>query len=463
MDQDQLNEIWDKIIKELQNTLAPQVIENWFSMLSPLDYENDVIILSAPNDIVKKFIDERYMNIIIDACKNTFNKSDVSFEIRVIEKPAPEPEQPVENLFTDTENKSSFVAAYDTPGQIAPGDASSLNPRYIFDTFVAGNFNRIAYAAAQAVAKNPGQNYNPLFMYGGVGLGKTHLMHAIGHEVLKNNPEKRVLYITSEKFTNELINSIRDNTTEAFRQKYRNIDLLMVDDIQFLSKKERTQEEFFHTFNALHQANKQIVLSSDRPPHEIKTLEERLSSRFAGGMLTDIQPPDLETRIAILKKKTEADRIDVPNEALVYIASRIDNNIRELEGALTRVVAYSELIGEKITTDLVADTLKDVYPENHNKEITMDVIQEVVANHFNLKVEDLNSSKRTKALAYPRQIAMYLCRELTNTSLPQIGEFFGGRDHTTVLHAHNKITEEKATDIKLDNTLQELTKRIERM
>ena len=463
MNQDQLNEIWDRIITELQNTLAPQVIENWLSMLSPMDYDNNVIVLSAPNDIVKKFIDERYMTIIVDACKNTLNKSDVSFEIKVVEKAAPEPEEPVENLFNDNDSKASFVAAYDTPGQIAPGDASSLNPRYIFDTFVAGSFNRIAYAAAQAVAKNPGKNYNPLFMYGGVGLGKTHLMHAIGHEVLKNNPEKRVLYITSEKFTNELINSIRDNTTEAFRQKYRNIDLLMVDDIQFLSKKERTQEEFFHTFNALHQANKQIVLSSDRPPHEIKTLEERLSSRFAGGMLTDIQPPDLETRIAILKKKTEAEHIDVPNEALVYIASRIDNNIRELEGALTRVVAYSELIGEKITTDLVADTLKDVYPENHNKEITMDVIQEVVANHFNLKVEDLNSSKRTKALAYPRQIAMYLCRELTNSSLPQIGEFFGGRDHTTVLHAHTKISEEKGENIKLDNTLQELTKRIERL
>ncbi|ORU01140.1 Chromosomal replication initiator protein DnaA [Anaerovibrio sp. JC8] len=463
MNQEQLKEIWDKIIAELKNNLAPAVIENWFSMLKPVSLENNVLTISTPHEVTKQFIDERYKTIIQDACKNALNMSDISYEIVVVEENQPEKEEPVESLFTENEGQPVSASSYDTPSQIAPGDVSSLNPKYVFDTLVAGSFNRIAYAAAQAVAKDPGKNYNPLFMYGGVGLGKTHLMHAIGHEVLKNDPNKRVLYITSEKFTNELINAIGDKTTEAFRQKYRNIDLLMVDDIQFLSKKIQTQEEFFHTFNALHQANKQIVLSSDRPPHEIQDLEKRLSSRFAGGMLTDIQPPELETRIAILKKKTEAEKIDIPNEALVYIASRIDNNIRELEGALTRVVAYSELIGEKITTDLVADTLKDVYPDNHSKEITMDVIQEVVANHFNLKIDDLNSSKRTKALAYPRQIAMYLCRELTNNSLPQIGDFFGGRDHTTVLHACNKITEDKGSDSKLNNTLQELTKRIERL
>lgn len=466
MEQEQLNEVWRSITNELKNFLSEKVIETWFSpdKVKAVSLQDKTLTLSVPSQIEKSYIEQRYIMDLTDACKNVLNTDIVNLEFEIHEIPDKTPAEPEASLFESNDtNSSGETYVKDGPGQIAPGDASSLNPKYVFDTFVTGSFNRMAHAAALNVAKNPGKTYNPLFMYGGVGLGKTHLMHAIGHEVLKNNPDKRVLYITSEKFTNELINSIRDNTTEAFRQKYRNIDLLMVDDIQFLSKKIQTQEEFFHTFNALHQANKQIVLSSDRPPREIKTLEERLSSRFAWGMLTDIQVPDLETRIAILKKKALLENIDVPNDALIYIANRIDNNIRELEGALTRVVAYAELIGEKITTDLVADTLKDVYPESHSKEITMDIIQEVVATYYNLKVDELNSNKRTKTLAYPRQIAMYLCRELTNTSLPQIGEFFGGRDHTTVLHAYNKINDEKTTDIKLDNTLQELVKRIERL
>ncbi|MCR5176074.1 MAG: chromosomal replication initiator protein DnaA [Anaerovibrio sp.] len=465
MNQEQLNEVWENIINELKNYLSEKVIDNWFSFVKLMNYQNDVLTLSVPNEIAKDYIEQRYIMDLKDACKNVLKTDDITLEIELRKEEAVADAPVEESLFNEpnTSSSSDIHVKPDIPGQIAPGDSSSLNPKYIFETFVTGSFNRMAHAAALAVAQNPGTTYNPLFMYGGVGLGKTHLMHAIGHEVLKNNPDKRVLYITSEKFTNELINSIRDNTTEAFRQKYRNIDLLMVDDIQFLSKKERTQEEFFHTFNALHQANKQIVLSSDRPPREIKTLEERLSSRFAWGMLTDIQIPDLETRIAILKKKALLENIDVPNEALIYIAGRIDNNIRELEGALTRVVAYADLIGEKITTELVAETLKDVYPENNKKEITMEVIQEIVASYFNLKIDDLNSSKRTKTLAYPRQIAMYLCRELTDTSLPQIGEFFGGRDHTTVLHAHNKINDEKKENIKLDNTLQELINKIERV
>ncbi len=467
MEQEQLNEIWEKIRTELKNFLAEVVIENWFSprKVRAVDLTDSVLTISVPTSVEKNYIETRYVMDLKDACKNVLNIDDILIEIEINEIPEQPKEEVEESLFSEIEDKYStetFVKS-DEHKQIAPGDASSLNPKYVFETLVEGGFNKLACSAARNVAKNPGQAYNPLFMYGGVGLGKTHLMHAIGHEVLKNNPDKRVLYITSEKFTNELINSIRDNTTEAFRQKYRNIDLLMVDDIQFLSKKERTQEEFFHTFNALHQANKQIVLSSDRPPREIKTLEERLSSRFAWGMLTDIQVPDLETRIAILKKKALLENIDVPDDSLIYIASRIDNNIRELEGALTRVIAYADLIGEKITTDLVSESLKDIIPGTNNKEITMDVIREVVANYYNLKVEELNSSKRTKTLAYPRQIAMYLCRELTDTSLPMIGEFFGGRDHTTVLHAHNKISEEKAENAKLDNTLQELIKRIERL
>lgn len=465
MEQDNLQEIWENIKNELKNFLAEKVIETWISPAKPISFENGTMIVSVQTNIAKEYIEKRYIMDIKDAAKNVIDQ-DIELVVEVT------PNQEEEQKEINTEIRlfdNDTVLANSSPlkspkGLIAPGDASSLNPKYLFETFVAGNFNKLAHAAALAVAKNPGTSYNPLFMYGGVGLGKTHLMHAIGHEVLKNNPNKRVLYITSETFTNELINSIRDNTTEAFRQKYRNIDLLMVDDIQFLSKKERTQEEFFHTFNALKEANKAIVLSSDRPPREIQTLEDRLRSRFAGGMLTDIQPPDLETRIAILKKKALIDQIEVPNDVLIYIAGRIDNNIRELEGGFTKVVAYASLTGENnITAELAAEALKDIYPENQSKEITMEIIREVVANHFNLNIEDLNSSKRTKVLAYPRQIAMYLCRELTDTSLPQIGEFFGGRDHTTVLHAHNKINDDRAQNIKLDNTLQELIKKIEHL
>lgn len=466
MEQEKMDNLWENITNELKNYLSEKAIENWFSPLKVrvVSLEDNTLTLSVQNNIIKDYIEKRYIMDLTDACKSVLNNNNISFEFEINEASYTEPKEEDYSLFSASEDHQGDThVKTDIPGQIAPGDSSSLNPKYVFETLVTASFNKLAYAAARNVAENPGQNYNPLFMYGGVGLGKTHLMHAIGHEVLKNNPEKRVLYITSEKFTNELINSIRDNTTEAFRQKYRNIDLLMVDDIQFLSKKERTQEEFFHTFNALHQANKQIVLSSDRPPKEIKTLEERLSSRFASGLTADIQTPDFETRIAILRKKTEVDSIDIPDEALEYIARRIDSNIRELEGALTRVVAYAGLTGERITTELVADTLKDVFPDNNAREITMDVIQEVVASYYNLKVDDLNSSKRTKTLAYPRQVAMYLCRELTDTSLPQIGDFFGGRDHTTVLHAHNKISEERKENPKLDDTLQDLTKRIERL
>jgi chromosomal replication initiator protein len=328
---------------------------------------------------------------------------------------------------------------------------------------VSGNSNRLAHAAALAVAEAPGKVYNPFFIYGDVGLGKTHLMHAIGHRVLQNHPEMRVLYISSEKFTNELINSIRDGNPEAFRQKYRTVDVLLVDDIQFLSKKEHTQEEFFHTFNTLHDANKHIILSSDRHPREIQTLEDRLRSRFEWGFITDIQAPDLETRIAILKKKALLEHLDVPNDVMVYIASRVDNNIRELEGALTRVVAFASLNQHPITTDLVAEALKNVFPTKKTKEITLELIQEIVATYFSVKVEDLSSKKRTRNITFPRQIAMYLCRELTDSSLPQIGSCFGGRDHTTVIHAYDKITKERTEDMKLDTTIKELISRIEKM
>lgn len=336
-----------------------------------------------------------------------------------------------------------------------------LNPKYVFETFVIGNSNRFAHAASLAVAEVPAKVYNPLFLYGGVGLGKTHLMHAIGHRIRQHHPEVKVLYISSEKFTNELINSIRDGNPESFRQKYRNIDVLLVDDIQFLSKKEHTQEEFFHTFNTLHEANKQIIISSDRPPREIPTLEDRLRSRFEWGLITDIQAPDLETRIAILRKKAIIESLNVPNDVMVFIASRIDNNIRELEGALIRVMAYASLTNRPIDLDLATEALKDIFPHGKPRQITIDSIKEIVASYFKIKLDDLSAKKRTRNITYPRQIAMYLCREMTDSSLPRIGEEFGGRDHTTVIHAHDKITRERNDDHKMQQTIIELIRRIE--
>ena len=321
---------------------------------------------------------------------------------------------------------------------------AQLNPKYTFDTFVIGNSNRFAHAAALAVAEAPAQAYNPLFIYGGVGLGKTHLMHAIGHYILNQNPHSKVVYVSSEKFTNELINSIRDDRNNEFREKYRNVDVLLIDDIQFIAGKESTQEEFFHTFNALHEANKQIIISSDRPPKEIPTLEDRLRSRFEWGLISDIQPPDLETRIAILKKKAKMENLNIPDDVMLYIATKIQSNIRELEGALIRIVAYSSLTNKEVTVELAEEALKDIISDTKPRKITVDLIKEVVAKEFNVKIEDFNSKKRTRAIAYPRQIAMYLTRELTDLSLPKIGDEFGGRDHTTVIHAYDKI----ANDIK---------------
>ena len=318
----------------------------------------------------------------------------------------------------------------------------NLNPNYTFETFVIGNNNNLAHAASLAVAETPGEVYNPLFIYGGVGLGKTHLMHAIGHSIMKEQNDAKVVYVSSEKFTNELINSIKSDKNEEFRDKYRNVDILLIDDIQFIAGKEGTQEEFFHTFNALHEANKQIIISSDRPPKEIPTLEDRLRSRFEMGLIADIQPPDFETRIAILKTKAQIENIDIPNEVMNYIATYIKSNIRELEGALTRVVAYSSLINKDISYDLAVEALKDIVTTSESQEISVNRIKEKVSTAFGIKMDDFNSKKRTRTIAYPRQIAMYLSRELTDLSLPKIGNEFGGRDHTTVIHAHDKISKD---------------------
>ncbi len=443
----QLEQIWHATLAIIEKELSKPSFETWLKSTRPLSLSEDAIEIGVPNDFAKEWLETRYINLIKNTLQYvTQREMQVNFVIPTVE----------ENVL---EKKSVPVSV--KPAINDDNNSNLLNPKYSFDSFVIGNGNRFAHAASLAVAEAPAKAYNPLFIYGGVGLGKTHLMHAIGHFIQQATPRSKVLYLSSEKFTNDLINSIRDDKTVDFRNKYRNIDVLLIDDIQFLAGKERTQEEFFHTFNALHEANKQLVISSDRPPKEIPTLEERLRSRFEWGLIADIQPPDLETRIAILRKKAESDNLSIPNDVMHYIASNIDTNIRELEGALIRVVAYSSLIDKEISVSLTTEALKDILPSTRPRQITINLIQETVAHYFKLKIEDFSAKKRTRTVAFPRQVAMYLCRELTDCSLPKIGEEFGGRDHTTVMHAHDKISTGKQTDPRLANTLKELTKRLE--
>lgn len=476
MDTKQLQAIWEQILVELSKDISKLSCDSFLKPIVPLSINEQILELGTPNQFVKEFLEDRYVDSIKAATAKVTNNN---LQLKIINLQLGDTVEPelvstvpsissvntAEEIVLPTSTAVTATTAPEikTTNSVILEDSFSLNPKYVFETFVTGNSNRFAHAAALAVAEAPAKVYNPFFMYGGVGLGKTHLMHAIGHRILEKNPNLRVLYISSEKFTNELINSIRDGNPESFRQKYRNIDVLLVDDIQFLSKKEHTQEEFFHTFNTLHNANKQIIISSDRPPREIQTLEDRLRSRFEWGLITDIQAPDLETRIAILRKKALLENLTVPNDVMLFIASRIDNNIRELEGALIRVMAYASLTNQVVTNELVSEALKDVFPHGKTKEITLELIQEIVSSYFKIKMEDLLAKKRTRNLAFPRQIAMYLSRELTDTSLPRIGELFGGRDHTTVIHAHDKIARERNEDNKLNNTIKELIKRIESM
>ena len=425
-----LTSLWDHALRLIKNELTPASFNAFFKPIDPLKIKDKTILISVPNDFTKGILEARYMSLIEESINQL---SSTKYKIRFILD-----EEELRD-YEDSNKSKTEVPSY-----------SNLNPKYTFDTFVIGNSNRFAHAACVAVAEAPAKAYNPLFLYGGVGLGKTHLMQAIGHHILVHNRNAKVVYVSSEKFTNELINSIKDDRNEEFRNKYRNIDVLLVDDIQFIAGKERTQEEFFHTFNALHEANKQIIISSDRPPKEIPTLEDRLRSRFEMGLITDIQPPDYETRIAILRKKAQMENIEVPNEVMGYIAKNIKSNIRELEGALTRIVAYSSLTNKEINDELADEALKDIISSSRPLEINSKLIKEKVSEYFNIKMDDFDSKKRTRAIAYPRQIAMYLCRELTDLSLPKIGEEFGGRDHTTVIHAHDKITNDiqNISDIK---------------
>jgi len=443
-------EIWNEVIAALKAKLSVPGFKTFLASAKMSSFEDGILTIQVPNEYTKKWIQER-CEVLIGEHLNSILGNQTLLQYKI--NPQEELNQEIDDLI-----KTQTQVIESTKNDFSPTLAGNyLNPKYTFETFVVGQNNRFAQSAALAVAKNPSKAYNPLFIYGGVGLGKTHLLQAIAHTALRNNPALKVVFVSSEKFTNELINAIRDGKNEAFRSYYRNIDILLVDDIQFLAGKERTQEEFFHTFNTLHQAGKQIVLSSDRSPKEISNLEARLRSRFEWGLIADIQAPEFETRIAILRKKADADGVKIPDEVITYIASQIPSNIRELEGALVSIVAYSSLVNSELNVELAADVIKDVIaPKQSEKPITISLIKKMVAEYFHIDREDLNAKIRTKEIALARQIAMHLSRELTNSSLPKIGEDFGGRDHTTVMHACDKIKELTAKDSSVNDMVKSI-------
>ncbi|MGE5590280.1 MAG: chromosomal replication initiator protein DnaA [Bacillota bacterium] len=442
--------LWSKTLGMLEREVPRPSFETWLKPAQPIALYDDTLVVGAPNDLARARLQTHYAQALRDAVRALTGRE---LNVNVI-VPGPG----TDGLFADAEVAAASSVA--TAMSFTEPVFKPLNPKYTFDTFVVGNSNRFAHAASLAVAETPARAYNPLFVYGGVGLGKTHLMHAIGHFVLTQDPAARVAYVSSETFTNEFINCLRDNKTVEFQNRYRSVDVLLIDDIQFLAGKERTQEEFYHTFNAIHEANKQIVISSDRPPNEIPTLEERLRSRFEWGLICDIQPPDLETRIAILRKKAKTESLTVADDVIVYIASHIETNIRQLEGALNRVMAYATIHSVAVNLETAAEALRDILPQSKPRQITIDLIQDVVSSYYNLRVEDFKVRKRTRAVAFPRQVAMYLARELTDASLPKIGEEFGGRDHTTVIHACEKISQDMAADETLAQSVKDLIERI---
>ena len=423
-------QVWRAVLGELQVSLSPANFETWLKDTTLVEIDETRFRIAAPNGFARDWLDNRYRTLVSQTLARVVNGS-VQVEFVVADASGPLPEQMDED-------------GLPPPPASAGGNTVNLNGRYAFGNFIVGSANRLAHAAALSVAERPGHAYNPLFLYGGVGLGKTHLMHAIGNAVAAKFPRKRILYATSEKFTNDFINSIREQKMEDFRNRYRRIDVLLIDDIQFIAERERTQEEFFHTFNAIHEAGKQIVLSSDRPPKAITTLEERLRSRFEWGLIADLTPPDLETRIAILRSKAEDQLNLIPAEVIEFIARKVVSNVRELEGALNRVVAYASMSGMPINNELASAVLSNVMYNPKKRSITPQRIVRAVADYYGVNLDQLRSSKRDKAIVVPRQIAMYLIREETDISLLRIGAELGGRDHSTVLHAYDKIARELA-------------------
>lgn len=445
--EDQATAVWKKTLEVLRKRLSVNAFRMWFKNTTPITIQDGFFVLATPNRFTKEWLESRHLNLIKAAL---YEATGTDFDVKITVRGG----HPL--VATSADAKAI--------GTLSPrqwrGGASDFNPKYTFEDFVVGSGNQFAHAASLAVAENPSSAYNPLFVYGRAGLGKTHLLHAIGNYVKRAYPQSKTRYVTSEKFTNEFIDSIRHDKIGDFQKRYRGIDVLLMDDIHFIINKERTQEEFFHTFNTLYEAHKQIVLSSDRPPKEMPTLEERLRSRFACGLIADIQPPDLETRVAILKKKAEMSRLQAPDDVLLFVATKIHSNIRDLEGALTRLAAFSSLTKSDINVSLAEDVLKEVIPETKPKEISIKTIQAEVARYYDLTLADLVGSKRSRFVVFPRQVAMYVARELTGQSLPKIGELFGGRDHTTVMHAHSKIADTMKVDRDASNQIQELINRI---
>ena len=423
------NELLNQAKELLKEEVTQIAFQTWFSSMEIAEMNDSHIVLKASSQYGGELLQSRYADLILNTFKFITNRE---WTFSVI---SDENKQPVEN--------GSIISnkPVDVQDQEIEISNKTLNPKYTFETFVVGNNNRFAHAAAIAVGDKPGESYNPLFLYGGVGLGKTHLMHAIGNRILQNNRSAKILYVTSEKFTNQLINAIKDNKNEVFRNKYRTIDVLLIDDIQFIAGKERVQEEFFHTFNALYEDKKQIIISSDKPPREIQFLEDRLKSRFEWGLLADISCPDYETRLAILRKKAQEEKILVDDHILANIANKIDSNIRELEGVFNKIIATASLTHMPITIELAENTINE-FKAASEKVLSSDFVKETVAKYFNIDKEDLASNKRSNEIAFPRQIAMYLCREVANMSYPKIGEDFGNRDHSTVMHACKKIEKE---------------------
>ncbi len=431
---------WERILARIETKVGRHAFYSWFRPTSLVAEDRAALTIRIPNPLFKDWLTRHYSGVIAEAMAEV-NRPDLAltFVADIQSDPAS-----IQLSADEAAVLASGEPAAAAPAAAVPGSAG-LNPRYTFDTFIVGSSNQFAHAACRAVAEAPSRSYNPLFIYGGVGLGKTHLMHAVGQYVLQHDRTLKLTYISSERFMNEMINAVRYDRVLDFRERYRSVDVLLVDDIQFLAGKEGTQTEFFHTFNALYDSQKQIVLSSDCPPHEIPALEERLRSRFEWGLIADIQSPDLETKIAILKKKAEAEAVPLPDNVALYIAGRIKSNIRELEGSLIRLIAYASLTGQQVSLPLAQEVLKNII-DHDEKAVTIDAIQKFVAEYYNLKLADLKSRNNSKSVAMPRQVAMYLCKNLTHASLPEIGRSFGGKHHSTVIHSIRKVEELRKKD-----------------
>lgn len=438
-------DVWQELISQFKEELTPEVYNTWFSPIRVTSFNNESITIEVPNQLYKDWFNKNCLKRIQTSLDQIYKKP-ISISIAISNKNVPVPLPSIEPPISSQQSLSY--------------KDSMLNPKYSFENFIVGPSNRFAHAASIAVAQAPAKAYNPLFIYGGVGLGKTHLMQAIAHYIIDHNPQSKIFYVSCESFVNELINAIQNRTTLKFRSKFRGLDVLLIDDVHFFGGRQHAQEEFFHTFNTLYDARKQIILSSDRPPKEIANLEERLISRFEWGLVTDLQPPDFETRVAILRKKAELASINVPDEVIFYIAEKIRTNIRKLEGALLRVVSNASLTNTQLTVELAERVLQDFIISEEETNISVDAIQKAVADYFDIRVADMKSTRRPKSIAYPRQIAMYLSRDLTKLSLPEIGEAFGGRDHSTVIHACRLIESKLSSDFSLKKAINTIKQRL---